>query len=97
MTPPMYDVTNIDLWKFKIGEYLKTLGFYVYLATTKKSYLDNDKYIEANTQTYCFFLLRHLGSHLTKIIFLWFLIVIPLLQCGLYWPLPSYKRKSMWR
>ena len=30
--------------------YLKTLGLYVYLATTKKSYFDNDKYIEANAQ-----------------------------------------------
>ena len=28
--------------------YLKTLGMHVYLATTKKSYLGNDKYIEAN-------------------------------------------------
>ena len=33
-----------------MGAYLKTLGLYVYLGTIKKSYLDNDKYIEANTQ-----------------------------------------------
>jgi len=49
-TPPMYDVTNIDIWKVKMSMYFKILGLHVYLATTKKSYLDNDKYIEANTQ-----------------------------------------------
>ena len=30
--------------------YLKALGLHVYLVTTKKSYLDNNKYIETNTQ-----------------------------------------------
>ena len=30
--------------------YLKTLGMHVYLATTKKSYLGNNKHIEANAQ-----------------------------------------------
>jgi len=48
MTPSMYDVTNIDMWKYKMSIYLKTLGMHVYLATTKKSYLGNDKYIEVN-------------------------------------------------
>ena len=33
-----------------MNAYLKTLGLHVYLATTKKSYLDNDKHIEVNTQ-----------------------------------------------
>ena len=33
-----------------MNAYLKTLGLHVYLTTTKKSYLENDKYIEANTQ-----------------------------------------------
>ena len=47
---PMYDVSNIDMSKFKMSAYLKALGLHVYLATTKKSYLDNDKHIEANTQ-----------------------------------------------
>ena len=50
MTPPIYDVTNIDLWKFKMSAYLKSLGLYVYLSTTKKSYVGNDKYLEANAQ-----------------------------------------------
>ena len=30
--------------------YLKNLGMHVYLATTKKSYLGNNKHIEANAQ-----------------------------------------------
>ena len=30
--------------------YLKAIGLHVCLTTTKKSYLDNDKYLEANTQ-----------------------------------------------
>ena len=46
----MYDVTNIDMWKYKMSTYLKILGMHVYLSTTKKSYLANDKYIEANAQ-----------------------------------------------
>ena len=50
MTPPMYDVSNIDMWKFKMSAYLKILGLHVYLATIKKSYVGNDKYLEANAQ-----------------------------------------------
>ena len=46
----MYDVFNIDMWKFKMSAYLKALGLHVYLVTTKKSYLGNDKHIEANAQ-----------------------------------------------
>ena len=34
--PPMYDVSNIDMWKFKMSAYLKALGLQVYLAITKK-------------------------------------------------------------
>jgi len=45
ITPPMYDVTNIDIWKVKMSMYLKTLRMHVYLVTTKKSYLDNFKHI----------------------------------------------------
>ena len=48
MTPPMFDVSNIDVWKLKMSMYLKTLGMHVYLVTTKKSYLDNNKHIKAN-------------------------------------------------
>ena len=50
LTPPMYDITNIDMWKYKMSMYLKILGMHVYLATTMKSYLDNNKHIEANAQ-----------------------------------------------
>ena len=50
LAPPMYDVFNIDMWKFKMSAYLKALGLHVYLATIKKSYLGNDKHVEANAQ-----------------------------------------------
>ena len=33
-----------------MSAYLKALRMHVYLATTKKSYLGNDKYIKANAQ-----------------------------------------------
>ena len=33
-----------------MSAYLKTLGLHVYLATIKKSFLGNDKYLEANAQ-----------------------------------------------
>jgi len=59
LVPPMFDVSNIDIWKLRMSTYLKTLGMHVYLATTKKSYLGNNKYIEANAQD-----LGHLDAHL---------------------------------
>ena len=33
-----------------MSPYIKALVLHVYLATTKKYYLGNDKYLEANTQ-----------------------------------------------
>jgi len=50
MTPPMYDTSNIDVWKARMSMYLKTLGLHVFLAATKKSYHGNSKHIEANVQ-----------------------------------------------
>ena len=50
MTPPMFEVSNIDVWKLKMSMYLKTLGMHIYLAATKKSYLGNSKHIEVNAQ-----------------------------------------------
>ena len=50
LAPPIYDVSIIDMWKFKMSAYLKAVGLHVYLATTKKSYVDNGKHLEANTQ-----------------------------------------------
>ena len=48
LDPLMFDVSNIDMWKFKMSMYLKTLGLHVFLAATKKFYLGNSKHIEAN-------------------------------------------------
>ena len=48
--PPIYDVFNIDMWKFKMNAYLKALGLHIYLTTTKKSYVDNGKHLKANIQ-----------------------------------------------
>ena len=50
LAPPMYDVSNIDMWKFKMSAYLKALGLHVYLATIKKSCVGNDKDLGANAQ-----------------------------------------------
>jgi len=50
LAPPIYDVSNIDMWKFKMSAYLKALGLHVYLATTKKSFISNGKYLGANAQ-----------------------------------------------
>jgi len=33
-----------------MNSYFKVLGLHVYLATTKRSYVDNAKYLEANAQ-----------------------------------------------
>jgi len=41
MTPPMYDTSNIVVWKVRMSMYLKTLGLHVFLTATKKSYLGN--------------------------------------------------------
>jgi len=46
----MYDVSNIDMWKFKTSVYLKALGLHVYLATINISFVSNDKYLGANAQ-----------------------------------------------
>ena len=47
----MFDVSNIDVWKIRMSAYLKALSLIVYLTTTKKSYLGNNKHIEANAQS----------------------------------------------
>ena len=58
LAPLMYDISNIDMWKFKMSAYLKALGLHVYLATTKSSYISNGKYIEAMHKHWL-----HLGNH----------------------------------
>ena len=49
MSPPMFDILNIQTWKVKMSMYLKALGIHVYFATIKYSYL-NGKNLEANTK-----------------------------------------------
>ena len=49
LSPPIFDVSNINIWKFKMSMYLKTLGLHVFLAATKRCYLGDHKHIEANT------------------------------------------------
>ena len=48
LTSPMYNIFNIDMWKFKMSSYIKALGLHVYLANIKKSYVDNDKYLDGD-------------------------------------------------
>ena len=43
MTPLIFDVSNIDIWKLRMSAYLKTLGMHVYIA-------GNNKHIKANAQ-----------------------------------------------
>ena len=50
LDPLMFDTSNIETRKIKMCSYLKALGLHVYLSTTKRSYVDNDKYFEANAQ-----------------------------------------------
>ena len=49
-SPPMFDISNIDTWKYRMSMYLKTLGLHVFLAATKKCYLGNRIHIGANAQ-----------------------------------------------
>ena len=49
---PMFDSSNIVVWKTKMSIYLQTLGLHVFLATTKKCYLGNRNHIRANAQAH---------------------------------------------
>ena len=88
----MYDVSNVDMWKFKMSAYLKVLGLHVYLAAIKKSYLDNGKYIEAIAQA--LIALRHtlskeqfsMISHCDSAFAVWNTLTSP-----------GFKRQNMWR
>ena len=55
--PPMFDTSNIVVWKARMSMYLKTLGLHVFLTATKKFYFGNSKHIEANAEA-----LRYLGA-----------------------------------
>ena len=44
----MFDISKIDIWKVRMSWHLKAIGYKVYLAITKESYLSNSMHIEAN-------------------------------------------------
>ena len=50
LTPPMYDVSYIDMWKFEMSTYIKALGIDIYYSTIKDSYFLNGKNLEANAK-----------------------------------------------
>ena len=50
MTPPTFDILNIQTWKVKMSLFLKGLGIHVYLVTIKDSYVNDSNYIEANSK-----------------------------------------------
>ena len=50
MSPPTFDILDIQIWKVKMSLYLKALGIHVYLATTNNSYCLNGNNFEANAK-----------------------------------------------
>ena len=50
MSPPTFNILNIQTWKVKMSLYLKALGIHVYFVTIKYSYYLNGKHLEANTK-----------------------------------------------
>ena len=50
MSPPLFDILNIQTWKVKISMYLKELAIHVYFATIKNSNCLNIKNLEANAK-----------------------------------------------
>ena len=50
MSPPTFDILNIQTWKVKMSLYLMALGIHVYFVTIKDSYCLNGKNIEANAK-----------------------------------------------
>ena len=50
MTPPTFDILNIQIWKVKMSMYLKALGILFYFAIIKDSYCINGKNLEANAK-----------------------------------------------
>ena len=47
-SPPLFDISRLDIWKVMMSCHLKALGYKVYLAITKESYLSDSKHIETN-------------------------------------------------
>ena len=50
MSPPTFNILNIQIWKVKMSLYLKALGIHVYLATTNNAYCLDGKNFEANAK-----------------------------------------------
>ena len=50
MSPPTFDILNIQTWKVKMSLFLKGQGIHVYLATINDSYVNDSKNIEANAK-----------------------------------------------
>ena len=50
MSPPTFDILNIQTWKVKTSMYLKALGIHVYFVTIKDSCCLNGKKLEANAK-----------------------------------------------
>ena len=50
MSPPTFDILNIQTLKVKMSLYLKALGIHVYFVTTRDSYCLDGKNIEANAK-----------------------------------------------
>ena len=73
----MFNISKIDTWKILMSWHLKAIGYKVYLAITKESYLSDSRHIEANAQA-----LKALRASLSKEYLNMVLIVIPPLQCG---------------
>ena len=61
LAPPMINVCDFEIWKIRMSIYLKSLGYYVYLAATKESFIGNSKYKMANAQA-----LRAIRNSLSK-------------------------------
>jgi len=51
MSPPMFDILNLQTSKVKMFMYLKTLEIHVYFVTIKDSYCLTGKHSEANVKT----------------------------------------------
>ena len=85
-SPPMFDIFKIDTWKILMSWYLKAIGYKVYLAFTKESYLSDSKHIEANA--IALKVLRaslhkdylHVFSHYDSAFAVWSILTSPELQ-----------------
>ena len=49
-SPPMFDISRLEIWKAMMSSYLKTLGLHVFLTATKRCYLGDRNHIGANAQ-----------------------------------------------